>query len=313
MRTIRLLYHMARADLFERLRRYSFLITLGLVVFLGYQVNIGNAALYLNQYRGIFNSAWVGSMLTVVGTFFLGWFGFYLVKGSITRDYETGVGQIIATTPIHRAQYMLGKWLSNLTVLMLMMSLLAGAGMIMQLFQREDPHLDLWALLSPFLLVGLPAMALVAAFATLFDTIRWLRGGLGNVLYFFLFTFTPFLAFENVAIPAALEPLGLKVILHRYGRRGPPGFSRLYGWVLDRFDGSGGRRHVCLAGRGLDGRHHLLAGGSYRNLPGDRPAGCPVFRPLRYFHVTQAAVREKAATPRTHSGGGSSRFANSTR
>ena len=39
-------------------------------------------------------------------------------------------------------------------------------------------------------------MALVAAFATLFDTIRWLRGGLGNVHYFFLFTFTPFLAFE---------------------------------------------------------------------------------------------------------------------
>ena len=104
---------MARADLFERLRRYSFLITLGLVVFLGYQVNIGNAARYLDQYRGTFISAWVGSMLTVVGTFFLGWFGFYLVKGSITRDYKTGVGQIIATTPIHRVEYMLGKWLST--------------------------------------------------------------------------------------------------------------------------------------------------------------------------------------------------------
>ena len=148
MRTTRLLYHMARADLLERLRRYSFLITLGLVVFLGYQVNTGNAAIYLDQYRGIFNSAWVGSMLTVVSTFFLGWFGFYLVKGSIARDYKTGVGQIIAMTPIHRVEYMLGKWLSSLTVLMLMMAILAGAGLLMQLFQREDPRIDL--ILRPY-------------------------------------------------------------------------------------------------------------------------------------------------------------------
>ncbi|MFN8386207.1 MAG: hypothetical protein U0X92_07255 [Anaerolineales bacterium] len=45
-----------RAPILERVRRYSFLVMLGLVVFLGYQTAIGNMALELGQYR----SRWVG-------------------------------------------------------------------------------------------------------------------------------------------------------------------------------------------------------------------------------------------------------------
>jgi hypothetical protein len=171
----------------------------------------------LDEYRGVFNSAWVGSMLTLVATFFLGWFGFYLVKGSIARDYETGVGQIIATTPLARPHYMLGKWLSNLAVLVVMLAILAGAGVVMQLIQREDPRIDLWALLSPFLFIGLPALALVAGLATVFDTVGWLRGGLGNVLYFFLFALSLVLALESVFIPDALEPMGFKLFYAEMG------------------------------------------------------------------------------------------------
>ena len=66
---------------------------LGLAAFLGYQVAIGNSV-QLNEYRGEFNSAWVGSLMSLVTTFFLGWFAFYLVKGSVTRDRKTGVGQM---------------------------------------------------------------------------------------------------------------------------------------------------------------------------------------------------------------------------
>ena len=36
MKTLRVLYHMARADFLERVRRYGFLMMLGLVVWLGY-------------------------------------------------------------------------------------------------------------------------------------------------------------------------------------------------------------------------------------------------------------------------------------
>ena len=187
MKTLALLYHIALADFLERSRRYSFLIMLGLVLYLGYLVNIGQITLRLETYRGLFNSAWVGSMMTLVVTFFLGWFGFFLVKNAIARDYDTGVGQIMATTPISRPMYVLGKWLSNVVVLNGMVLILMLAAIAMQFIQREDPQLHLWALIAPFLFVAMPFMALVAAMAVLFESIGWLRGGLGNVVYFLLF------------------------------------------------------------------------------------------------------------------------------
>jgi hypothetical protein len=187
MKALNVLYNLARADFLERTRRYSFMIMLGLVLYLGYLVNIGQITLRLETYRGVFNSAWVGSMMTLVVNFLLGWFGFYLVKNSIARDYETGVGQIMATTPLSRLIYMLGKWLSNFIVLDLLVLILMLAAVAMQLIQREVPQIDFWALSAPFLVVALPFMALVAALAVLFESISWLRGSFGNVVYFFLF------------------------------------------------------------------------------------------------------------------------------
>jgi hypothetical protein len=181
------LYHIIRADFLERTRRYSFLIMLGLVLYLGFTVNAGQITLRLDTYRGIFNSAWVGSMMTLVINFFLGWFGFYLIKNSIARDHETGVGQIMATTPLSRPMYTLGKWLSNFAVLAVMVFILMLAAILMQLIQREDPQINLWALTTPFLFVALPFMGIIAAVAVLFETISWLRGGFGNLVYFFLF------------------------------------------------------------------------------------------------------------------------------
>ena len=41
MKTLTILYHIARADFLERTRRYSFLIMLGLVMWLGYAAASG--------------------------------------------------------------------------------------------------------------------------------------------------------------------------------------------------------------------------------------------------------------------------------
>jgi len=49
----------------------------------------------------------------------------------------------------------------------------------------EDMQLRPLALASPFVVVTLPVMALVAAMAVVFEATPGLRGGLGNVVYFF--------------------------------------------------------------------------------------------------------------------------------
>jgi hypothetical protein len=212
MNGARVIYHIARADFLERVRRYSFLVMLGSVVFLGYQAAIGNFTVQLGDYRGEFNSAWVGSMLAIIASFMLGWFGFYLVKGSVARDRETGVGQIMATTPLTRPLYMLGKWLSNFGVLIAMVIVLAIAGIAIQFFAGESNEFDSLALLTPFLFIALPMLALTAALAVLFESIGFLSSGFGNLVYFILFGFTISMAVTAGRSNPALDPVGFHLL-----------------------------------------------------------------------------------------------------
>lgn len=183
--TLYTLYHLIRADFFERTRRFSFLVMLGLVVYLGFLVNDGSIGVTLGKYRGEYNGAWVGAMMAIVATFFLSWFGFFLVKNSIQRDQATGVGQIIATTPLGKFSYVAGKTLSNFAVLSIMVVILVLAALLLLLFKGIQSDFNLWQFVSPFLLLTLPALAVVAALAVFFESIPLLQGSIGNVVFFF--------------------------------------------------------------------------------------------------------------------------------
>jgi hypothetical protein len=188
MNKLRTLYHITRADFLERSRRYSFLVTLGLTIFAAYLYLPPSSANYLTlglgSYRGIYNSAWVGGAAAVLCSALLSLPAFYLVKNAIDRDERTGVGQIIATTPLSKSLYTLGKAISNFVFLAVMVAMIALSAGAMQLMRAEVFGLDPWTLLSPFVFCVLPSMAVIAALAVLFETIPWLRSTLGNVVYF---------------------------------------------------------------------------------------------------------------------------------
>jgi hypothetical protein len=196
MKTLRILYHIARADFLERVRQYSFLVMLGLVLWIGYLSASGTIRMRIPpDHIGIVNSAWVGGTMTITVSLLLGWVGFYIVKGSVNRDYITGVGQIMATTPLNRPLYMLGKWLSNFAVLGITILILLFAGILMNLFSGVAGF-SLTALAAPLVIIAIPSVAMIAAFAILFESVRWLRGGLGNIIYFFFFLFILILTTE---------------------------------------------------------------------------------------------------------------------
>ena len=191
------LYQTVLADFRERTRRYSFLVVLGLNLYLGYLVYVGKFTARLGNYRGVGNSAWVGSTMTMTCVLMLMMFGFFVVKNAIERDRTTGVGEILATTPLTRFGYLFSKLLSNFAVLASMLMIVAASGVFMQLVDPDSGHFNLWELMAPFVYIGLPTMLLVAAFAIFFESVRWLRGGLGNVLYFFAIMMSLPLAMET--------------------------------------------------------------------------------------------------------------------
>ncbi len=185
MRQLRVIFAIARADFLERARRYSFFLTLLFAVILGYSAATGKITIRLGDYRGVYTSAWIGIMVAMVTTCFVSLVGFYVVKNAVDRDRQTGVGQILATTPLSKSSYLVGKFFSNFAVLASMVFILALSAIVMWFFAAEDSRFDLWALVSPFLLVALPAIALTAALALLFESLPVLRGGVGNVIWVF--------------------------------------------------------------------------------------------------------------------------------
>jgi hypothetical protein len=186
----RILAALAVADFRERARRPAYLVTLAAAIVLGYLALPPASSLYVvmnaGGYRGIYNSAYIGMATALASGLWLMLGGFYVVRGTIARDQRTGVGQILAATPLRNTGYLAGKFYSNLLVLASMVGVLAVTALALQLARGESRVVDPGALLLPFALFALPVLAVTAAAAVLFDALPVLRGGLGNIAWFFV-------------------------------------------------------------------------------------------------------------------------------
>jgi len=202
------LYHMVRADFLERLRRYGFLVTLAGALWLAYGIAAEKIWIVVGDgYRGVYNSAWIGALMATCCSTFLSLAGFYIVKNCVQRDAETRVGQILAATPMRKDFYTLAKTLSNFAVLACMVMVLMLAALAMQATRAEAHSFALGKLWSPFVFIALPTMLLTGSLALLFETIPFLRGGVGNVAYFFLWT-----AMVALGATGFDDPSGLQLI-----------------------------------------------------------------------------------------------------
>jgi hypothetical protein len=188
--TLRILYHMVKADFLERVRRYSFLLILAGALWLAYGVIAEKVTIVVGDgYRGVYNSAWIGMMMAICCSTFLSLCGFYVVKNSVERDSATRVGRILAATPMRKELYTIAKTVSNFAVLASMVLVLMAAAGAMQWLRPEARPISLWQLWSPFVLISMPAMFITGALALLFETLPVLRGGVGNVIYVFVWIF----------------------------------------------------------------------------------------------------------------------------
>lgn len=256
MNASRVLYHMVRADFLERVRRYSFLVTLAAALLLAYFVAAEKIWLVVGQgYRGVYNSAWIGALMTVCCSTFLSLAGFYIVKNSVQRDTDTRVGQILAATPMRKDFYTFAKTLSNFAVLACMVVILMLAALAMQLIRSEAHSFSLWKLWAPFIFLAMPAMLLTASVAVLFETLPVLRGGVGNVVYFFLWTAAIALGATGFDDPAGLQLLyrSTRSALHALDPGGPENFN--FSLTI------GGERAVrTFPWNGIDWTFHVLQG-----------------------------------------------------
>jgi ABC-type transport system involved in multi-copper enzyme maturation permease subunit len=179
------------ADLRERTRSPRFWVLLGLMIVATWKcfppLDAHYLVVSLNEgERGAYSSAWVGMVLAMAYSPLLSLFGFYVVRGTLVRDIDTRVWQLLVATPMTRGGYLLAKWASHMAVFALIVAAGLGVALLAQYVRGEDRTVDLLELVKPVLLLNLPGLAMTAMFAVWFDLLPWLRRTAGNVLYFIL-------------------------------------------------------------------------------------------------------------------------------
>jgi ABC-type transport system involved in multi-copper enzyme maturation permease subunit len=207
----------ARADLLERTRTFGIAIVVAALLELGYLFVPDRSAAYstvdLGGWRGIYDSSWMGTMNAVLTIAFLPLIGFFLIRPAQSRDAVNGTYDIVASSPLPRTSVALGKWSSNVALLIAFAALLGVAAIAMQMVRGEDRSIDLLAYLLPFAIVTIPACAVTASLAMAITAIPGLRGIGGGIVWFFVWA-ALFVIPEQIAGngTTALDPLGASML-----------------------------------------------------------------------------------------------------
>jgi hypothetical protein len=193
------------ADLRERMRSPRFWILLtAMVVVTWYCFPAPEAGYFVlapnSDERGAYSSAWVGLVLAMAYSLILGLGGFYMVRGTLVRDFETRVWQLLVATPMTRGGFLLAKWASHMLVFAVLIGAGLVVGLIAQFVRAEDHHLDLIEAIKPILILSLPGLSTTAALAVWFDLVPWLRRTAGNVLFFVFWVSTLSMGVSQLAV-----------------------------------------------------------------------------------------------------------------
>jgi hypothetical protein len=191
------------ADCKQRTRQQSFIVTLlsmsVLTLLFFPSLDSQYQTLIINGYRGIYNSQWLGICLAMLNVLFLPIICFYLIKNGLELDRQSMTCELIASTPVSKLTYLFSKWCTNIFILICIVFVMLLSIILIQLYYGESYQINLWTLAWPQLVFVLPMLLAVASIAIMFESIKWLKGGVGNVVYFFLWTGSIISTIESVS------------------------------------------------------------------------------------------------------------------
>ncbi len=170
----------AKTLILEQGRRSSSLVLLGIMVFLGYYLRPSTWRSF--GARGLYTSGYIGAAVATRSALLFLILGFFLVRSSIEDDRRSGVGEILASTPMKRLDYLLGKMLGIVGYICMLMMILYTMTAVVQILHGEAPFRPL-ILAWPFLLFILPEILFVSGLALFLDVVPLLRKWPGDVLF----------------------------------------------------------------------------------------------------------------------------------
>ena len=177
-----------RADFLIRFRRVSTVVIFLLLSAFAYiwvpDPATGRTLMQIGKGRVLYNSAAIGMGTSLLATIFIGLIGFYVTSNAVQRDLNSRCGFVIASTTMKTREYILGKFAGNVLFLVTFVTGFMLVAMAMVLVRGEAPLQPL-IFAKQYAIVLPSAIVFVAVLSIVFESIPWLSGRFGDVVYFF--------------------------------------------------------------------------------------------------------------------------------
>lgn len=183
----------AKADFLERTRKFSFFAFAAVLVFVVFWFvpkPSGVTSMVIEPTRLLQASdpSWIPMSSAMCGGMLLCILGFAFIKNTVQQDCRTGIFYLVQTSPLKRSTYVLGKFVSNVFLLLLLLGFLMAASFFTMALHFPGQLIPLYDFFSPFLCL-IPGLFFVAAFAVLTDCAPIFRKSSGlSIGFFFCFS-----------------------------------------------------------------------------------------------------------------------------
>jgi hypothetical protein len=170
-----------------RARRLSTLFALLLMVAISWSMipdpQTGMVMMAVDDARVVYTSSALAFGSSTLAALLLSLIGFYLLRGRMSEDVRTGIGSIIATSPIKNSLFIFSRWLGAVAYILILM--LAFMLVVLLLHGvRGEGAIQLDVYLQTYFFIFIPMAFATASFAILFDSIPFLMGKVGDIIYF---------------------------------------------------------------------------------------------------------------------------------
>jgi len=178
----------ARADFLERQRRFSFIAMTAMSLFAAFWFvprddgSMQVMVIQPDRFIQAGNPSWIPVASAWGLGFFLPLIGFFYLRNAVSFDEKSGVSQLISTSPFGNIRYMLGKLCSGTLLLYCFTAVVIIGSLFMTVWHFPNQHLSAYEFLSPFIFL-VTALPFCAAVALLFESVRFLRGAIGSIVY----------------------------------------------------------------------------------------------------------------------------------
>jgi len=172
-----------------RLRRISTLLAIAAFVVITWLMipdprdgmalmSVDGARVFYSSNAMAFGSATFSSVLMGLGSF-------YLVRGRVSEDLRSGIASVIAATTITNAKFLASRWLGGVFYMLVIVVALMCTTMVLHGLRGEGP-IQPMVYLQTYGILLLPMVVFGVSTALLFDSVPFLMGKAGDVLYFFV-------------------------------------------------------------------------------------------------------------------------------